>query len=365
MKTQLIGYLTAGLLFLSVSCSLLKDPEPPTWNMDLYGPLSLVRVELSDLFSGQVFTYGTGFKVTDFNLSFPPTFPVPNISGFDPPEIDTLISRDFVSLILGSAYLKVSIENEWPINITSGTQVQIVNDLDEVLVTFTLDENIAPNGGKYEKEVFVENVRYTSRLKFRITNLGTTGCACSIASFGDKELRFLFSPRDMDILEMTITDNREIPYEESDNFSITSDRLQALGLQGKFYTIFSNPHPFSFSNQSYLLAQDSTVLDSLFDGTQLIMGTQGLQASGACPNLQGTVQVPPDDAIIQNPVLNRDTISLTSTRMANVNAAKIVKIKGFICLPPNPDGSGVWTMRKEDVIFLKIIGDINLKMDLN
>jgi hypothetical protein len=365
MKTRLIGYLTAGLLFFSASCSLLKDPEPPTWNMDLYGPLSLVRVELSDLFSGQVFTYGTGFKLADFNLPLNPTFPIPGISGLNPPEIDTLISRDFVSLILGSAYLKVSIENEWPINITSGTQVQIVNDLDEVIVTFTLNQNIAANGGTYETEVFVENVRYTSRLKFRITNLGTTGSGGQVVTFGDKELRFLFSPREMDILEMTITDNREIPYEEADDFSITSDRLQALGLQGKFYTIFSNPHPFSFSNQSYLLAQDSTVLDSLFEGTQLIMGTQGLQSSGACPNLQGTVQVPPDDAIIQNPVLNRDTISLTSTRMANVNAAKIVRIKGFICLPPNPDGSGVWTMRKEDVIFLKIIGDINLKMDFN
>ncbi|MBX3101600.1 MAG: hypothetical protein KF690_03735 [Bacteroidetes bacterium] len=364
MKKRLLSACVGLLLLMPAGCGVFKDPELPTWNLDLYGPLSLVEVELSDLFSGQVFTYGTGFKVSDFSLPFPLNFPIPGISGYDVPEIDTVISRDFKSLILGSAYLGVSIENNWPINIQAGTVISISNEEDELLVAFTLEQNIAPNGGTYQREVYVENVRYTARLKFQITNLGTDGSGGQVVDFGDKELRFLFSPREMDIVEMTITDNREIPYEESDDFSITSDRVKALGVLGKFYTIFSNPHPFSFSNQSYLLATDSTVLDSLFEGTQLIMGTEGLQASGACPNLQGTVQVPPDDAILQRPVINRDTINLTQTRLENINAAKIVKIRGYICLPPNPDNSGVWTMRKEDVIFLKIIGDINLKMDL-
>lgn len=340
------------------------NPESPSWDMELYGPLSLVQVTLSDLFSGEVFTYGTSFTPKQLGLDqYPANQPFPAIGPLNLPPIDTVITQDFLSLQLDRAFLNITVINQWPINIKAGSRIVLFN-ADNIEVTrFVLERNINANGGTYVTSVLVENISYTAKMRIEFQNFATDGSSTPV-TLKDQKMEFLFAPSEMEIAEMVITDNREIPYEESNDFSLTGERIEALGVTGIFISKFANPHPFSFTNQSYLMLQDSTVIDSLFNGNQLILGTEGETLNSSCPNLTGNL-LTDLTATNENPVISRDTITLNETRLGNMNRARIVKIKGFICLPKNPDNSGKWTMRKEDVISLKLIGDVKMRIDFD
>lgn len=333
-------------LVLLAACNFKPDEIAlPTWKSDWLGPLAKTELVPQEIQNIQTITFRSEFGMGSFNLP-PGTYPsIPAINNLSIQQ-NVVTSDIYYEITFDSALTTISIGNNTPLTIKQGTVLSFEKN-GQVLYSYTLPQNIAPNTNFTTPKLDFAGVKFYNEVEVHLKSLSTNAINSSTQIFGTERLRIEITIENLQLREVGIESNNHFDLVDTTDFQVGAGDSMITNLaSGKLKLFFTNGFPIRQTVQAYVMDSTYQIVDSLLSN-MLIIQPADVDANGYAINTkESSAEIILNDAKIQN--LKKGRYLLGKARFDNINTqVPVVK------------------MRKNDKFGIQVVGDIQLQYDLN
>lgn len=273
-----------GLLWVFIvllaACSFNPDQlVPPQWDTEFIGPLVRTKSTLDDILEISDQRFEQSFAICEVLDLIDPLIcqsgvpvPIPPFGPIDLPE-DTVNYTDIYNeLLLDSGRLELSISNGLPVDVEAGLLIEIANLTGAPFITFTLTQDLAPNGtATFSQDLAGQSLGSEFILRFK--NFETNGSGGPVTINPDARIGFTFDLIALKVGSVNLVPGNEFALGDTSEFTLDDGIvINSEPITGILSYLAVNEFDAAFSVQAYFLNQDQTiVLDTLFsDGSGII-----------------------------------------------------------------------------------------------
>ncbi len=334
---------TIVLTMFLVGCELLDRPQLPPWDVELLGPLTKSEISLAELSSSlSDFDYSTKILMGEVFPGFEAGTPYPFIPAFSnisagPFELQ---SSDYGSVTFESGNLVLILENKMPVDIVSATLE--VKSGGQVLFTQSVGQ-VASGSVFTSAPISMAGKKLGNKIESSITNLSTA----------EKNTPGVIGAQDGIGLEMKINNPKleEVQIKTKQSFEIAdespinfeTDEISTKSIIGKINFLAENGLSLETKVQVYFLNTLDRKIDSLFSGGFNTIASAELDSEGRPIRAQKTTL----------------TTELGPNKYDMLKDAKSMRTEVKISVPT---GASSVILNKKDVLLIKTVGDLKLRI---
>lgn len=339
---KLIFFLVVILLFQS--CKFQPDKiSLPQWKSEWLGPLAKISLSPQDIKNIDSIAFGSTITATDLNL-VPGVYPsLPAINNFSIQQ--TVKTSDiYYEITFDSAFAYITIKNQTPLTIKSGTVITLSKN-SNTLLSFTLPNDLSPNTSYQSPEFDFAGKKLYNEVDIKVENLSTNPINNNVNITGNEQLSIQFRIRNLQLRELAVEFNNQFEIIDTTDFSFAGNEMAAEAVNGRLKIFIENQFPIQQNMQAYFTDTLFRVVDSLF--------IQPFVVTAANVDGQGYS--------IEKP-LSTNEILLNPQKFENLKNAKFLIAKAKF---QNINQSvSLIRMRRTDQFDIQVVGDLELKYDI-
>lgn len=261
------------ILVSGLSACDISNTDLPEVELEIFGPIARTSISLEEVpeftdfsYAGEISSAGV-FGVSNVTL---PIFPAFGPSDVGPFSGET---NDFVETTFESGDLSMSLTNDFPINIKSGTLVASSEGIE--IFRHSIANPIAANGGMYSFNLsnVLAGKTLNSTVEVEIEDLESDGSATPVTFNSNSKITYNVELTNAKVTSIRIkSGNTFSATSEFADFNFVGDEIAINSITGDLRVNVTNALPVVLKTQIlfYDANQSDPPLDSLFSASQTI-----------------------------------------------------------------------------------------------